>query len=486
NDIDALMAANGPKEEPAETPAVESFDQNDIDALLAANAPKEEPAETPAVESFDQNDIDALLAANQTPAKQADDGVEQDDIDALLSATTVQKPEPEEKTPENEPDKLEETKTLFEEEDAEKAEGELISQDDIDADVFGETEPAAPKAEETVEEKVAAKDEIISQDDLDSLLAEAEGDVEKEAVAVAVEDETEEVESLDDLLQNEEDSSETLFEEEVQVSVEEGEITSFDEVLEGGDETQFEFPEEEGEIPGIPSGKSSGDEDELEGEETLLEEEPVEKAKKSIALPAFLTNILGAMSGILSKLPVSSLPKNLVTGGAVALLLAITGGGYWFFFGGKTQEPIEVAAVAVTEELQQPQPVENQDIQPEMSEAPATAEPVEEEIVDDGKARPVKIGVYLPVEFDAEAIRIMNVDVELTFETRAESDAIQDRMFYTAVTIEGLISGFFKERFYEDTIFAQDKLEEHISHSLNKKSEFKGLTGVKLATLKFK
>ncbi|VAX17790.1 hypothetical protein MNBD_NITROSPINAE01-1405, partial [hydrothermal vent metagenome] len=49
-----------PDPEPAETPAVESFDQNDIDALMAANAPKEEPAEAP-VESFDQNDIDALM-----------------------------------------------------------------------------------------------------------------------------------------------------------------------------------------------------------------------------------------------------------------------------------------------------------------------------------------------------------------------------------------------------------------------------------------
>jgi hypothetical protein len=89
--------------------------------------------------------------------------------------------------------------------------------------------------------------------------------------------------------------------------------------------------------------------------------------------------------------------------------------------------------------------------------------------------------VYLPIEFDAETTKILNMNVELLFESETVAKIVRERLFFSAVTVEKAIDGFFRDKFYEETVFAQDKLEEYLAQNLKTVKQFAGLKDVRLS-----
>ncbi|MBF0635173.1 MAG: hypothetical protein HQK85_10990, partial [Nitrospinae bacterium] len=94
---------------------------------------------------------------------------------------------------------------------------------------------------------------------------------------------------------------------------------------------------------------------------------------------------------------------------------------------------------------------------------------------------PVSFVVYLPVEFDTEATKILNMNVELIFESETVARLVRERLFFSAVTVEKAIDLFFRDKFFEETVFAQDKLEEFLSQNLKAVKQFAGLKDVRLS-----
>jgi predicted Zn finger-like uncharacterized protein len=533
DDIEALLAANAPKPAtkakpaPSQKEVTSGFDQNSIDALFAANSPGKDEAQTTAAASSAQDDIDSLLADNSTFAQSAKPtaSAEQNEIDALLaSATGKPTPKPADAQSAAPP----------------KADGEILSQSDLDSllsQASGTSKtatPSAPKDDEgvisatdidsildsagfdepertSVEAEEKTKDDgLLSQDTLDSLLAEAsQGDTDQPektpapALSGPVDDD------LEMLLAGEEDTlGEALFENSAKPTTSTGE-PSLDELLAG--ET----------TPREPAPKSGHDDDDFAGampgvfargeasfssvEEDNDAQAPVKK--KGFSPAALFAPVISALKKAMGKLPIPKfkfvgaifhkLPPRLagVTAGlALAVVVGAVIGGWWYL---KGEEPKETTQVARKEPDHKPAAKpEEHPAAPAPAQAPVPAKtpaegqsapkpPAHEPAVAPAKASkgkfPVSFVVYLPVEFDAEATKILNMNVELIFDSETVAKLVRERLFFSAVTVEKAIDGFFRDKFYEETVFAQDKLEEFLVQNLKSVKQFAGLQDVRLS-----
>ncbi|MBI5816578.1 MAG: zinc-ribbon domain-containing protein [Nitrospinae bacterium] len=514
DDIAALIAANAPKPAPVKEEP-EGVRQDDIAALIAANAPKSAPVkEEPAaiVESAGgQDDIDSLLAAyspKDSGAKQAASAApagQQDEIDALLASVMpggAGSPKPKAAPG--------------------KKEGEIISQSDLDALLMQPAPAAAPVAQAEAQEK--EPETYISQDDIDTILGGETMVEEKAATAVApAEKESDEEgfltqDTLDALLMEAGSGDVEKAAETLAPALAESPDLELDRILSGGGETGLESlfeetggamaaaepaaapqkaaqPAPEVSMPApsfdktmvIPPPAMIEEEEELPLDRRIqMEHEDEHRAKFQLRMPAFVTAVIGKIMPLLRKIhiPAIKLPFKLpfripligalppravgILAGAVAAVVIGTGvGGYLFLSGGKAK-PVEQAAV-------------------ETGKAPgagpakeAKPEDVKQAVAVKPSGPTVKLGVYLPVDFDAEATRIMNMDVELIFDSDIMAGAVRDRMFFTEVTVEKQIDSFFRDKFYEETVFAQDKLEEYLVQNLKAVEQFAGLKDVKL------
>jgi predicted Zn finger-like uncharacterized protein len=544
DDIEALLAANAPAP-PAQAPTAakqesSSISQDDIEALLAANVPgKSETSATAAAGSV-QDDIDSLLAVHSPLAQSAKQAVSggQNEIDLLL-ASAMSKPIPKAAATQSaavptageeilsqsdldtllsQPSQAMETATP-----SESKEGEgVISPLDIDSilDSAGFEEPGQAHME--AEEK-AKDDGLLSQDTLDSLLTEvSQKDMDMPDEAMASEMGGGEDDELQKLLSGEEDTlGEALFQETSKVASSTGE-PSLDEMLAGeltprepaqaGGQDDDDFA---GAMPGVfARGEASFP---SMDEETGEEEAPAKK--KGFSPAALFAPAIAALKKAMGKIPLPKfkfigamyhkLPPRLA-GIAAGLALAIVVGaavGGWLFL--KGEQPIGTTQVAENQpgqkiaskpEAHQPaqpatQPADKQGAHspepaPVPAKAPAEGQPASkpsapEPAVASAKASqgkyPVSFVVYLPVEFDTEATKVLNMNVELIFESETVAKLVRERLFFSAVTVEKAIDGFFREKFYEETVFAQDKLEEFLVQNLKAVKQFAGLKDVRLS-----
>ncbi|VAX14865.1 hypothetical protein MNBD_NITROSPINAE04-1770, partial [hydrothermal vent metagenome] len=166
----------------------------------------------------------------------------------------------------------------------------------------------------------------------------------------------------------------------------------------------------------------------------------------------------------------------IIIGSAVALVIAVGGGGYWFFYGSSPQHTIVVKAEEEVKDIKaEPGKADDQDL---IDDSLVASE-------DQGKEPEVNLGIFYPVEFDAEVGRVMNVDVDLVFENNQQRDEILGRTFYSIVTVENAIGEFFKDKFFQDTMFVQEKLELYLNKELKKAEGLEGLKLVRLGNLTF-
>jgi hypothetical protein len=524
DDIEALLSANSPKPAPTAAPSLSQedvttgFDQANIDSLFAANAPAREKAQASPTISTGQDDIDALLAAN-SPSAQSSMQVAQDgqsEIDALL-ASAMGKPAPKPAAPP-------------------KDDGEIMSQSDLDSLLSqsvqsGEAgEPSESKedvgtiseleidsildaagipAQERVEEPpegIEIGDGLLSQDTLDSLLTEASQEeagapdtTKAQATGEASDDE------LEKLLSGEEDSlGEALFQEGSKAPTSPTGEPSLDEML--ADELTPRPPARSGDDDHEHAGAMQGVFAQGDVSLTPIEEETGEQeahVKKkgfnplSIFAPviAILKKALGIIplpkfkfiGAIFQKLP----PRlaGVMSGLALAVVVGAIGGGWWLLKGEQAKDKTEVAQKE-TDHKPALKP-EDHPATPVPAKAPAEGHvappalaPKPSEVfaktAPSGK-HPVSLVVYLPVEFDAETTKILNMNVELLFESEAIAKVVREKPFFTAVTVEKEIDSFFRDKFYEETVFAQDKLEEFLAKNLKTAKQFAGLKDVRLS-----
>jgi len=528
DDIDALFSANAPADTPETAEPVPdapadlagladsggSASQDDVDALLSANAPADTPETAEPVPdapadlagladsggSASQDDIDALLSANapaDTPetaepvpdapadlAGLADPGgsASQDDVDALLAdsrpseeKSSVAQDVPDQADDESSPptgegDIDESSDNLAPGQD----ETEIISQDDIDAllvsaDTEDETDEEEASPNETAiihkEAEPEPTEEDTSEDELDSLLS---GEDEDTGVDIFVEetsgdDSTSEEPTLDDVISEEEATSEFSREEDHDESMDE-------------------------EILGIPSTSHSDSADEELDDFHMPEDEAESKQGIGASLSGLLSRLIKPIRQLAGKIPPLPLMRGKVfssrfsviaMAAAGVMLIALLGGGYWFFHGRAQPDRVD--------KVTQPAKNEAKD-EGKTDETKAEEELLVDDLTTDAgeaKAPEINIGVFLPVEFDLEAIRIMSVTVNLVFESAEFRDDAYGRVFYSTVTVENAIETFFKDKFYTDTVFVQDKLEEFLMQSLKSSREIIGVKAVRLENLTF-
>ena len=485
DDIDAILRANMPHHEPEAAAPQAAVSNDDIEALLAANAPKEEEAvleaaEEPALLSG-QDDIDALLAAHAPKDESAAAAVKapspQDDIDALLAAHAP-KPEKEEE-----------------------------GLDDIDALLAGAAGGEAPPAPHVEEEEEPLPEpapgggfarpqeetDIISQDDIDALLKSSGDDVavdesagEEEETEIPVIEETG-GDELDKLLRSQDDSvGEDLFGEGETTTAGPSAAPSLDDML--ATETVEVEPGASGEetidtdaVLGIPSAPA-GRRREPAPDQTMYE--PIEELEEPAARPGVMDKIMalfgvamGVVTGSLAKLRLPGLsPRFGKAVVAIAAVAALAGGGYWFFFGHKKAgAPAEETAPAQGEG------------KPAAGEAAA---PLGESLlastgVASQQEPAMSFTIYLPVEFDAEISRVMKLDMTMIFENFEIRDDAMQRSFYLTVQVENTVDAFFEDKFYADTVFAQDKLEEFLNEKLKAMAPMAGLRQARVDGISF-
>ncbi len=469
DDIDAILASAQPESAEASDGLVS---QGDIDALLAGSGGDDNSIS----ELVAQDDIDALLAnageetdtesaPDQSEEKEEDDSgaISQGDLDALLAGGMEEEEKPGESSDDsglvsqNDLDDL--LAGFSEEESGETADQEsdvspsdiesgddVISQDDIDA-LFGDDD-------EDEEDEDDPESDLISQDDIDALIVEAE---ERENEELLSGDDMEALATMDG--ESDEDDLDQLFESA------EKENDAYDH-----DDTSMEFEHDPDQFESHPDD-TLGQYDEIG---------PVEDKPESL-VARIIAAIKKPVEGILQKIKLPALSKSIrrvIIGVAAVLVLASAGGGYWFFYGAGDGVAVQT-------------PVED----PASEDTTAEGELADEEpIVDDALVAEdteevtgpvVKVAVYLPVEFDNEATRIMSVESELIFDSEEVATALRARSFFVAVSVENNIDDFFAGKFYEETIFAQDKLEEYLMEKLKVIPEFKGLQFVKVVDLTF-
>ncbi len=443
--------------------------QDDIDALLsgievggakqsAAPVAPHNPVETPSepFAGFGQDDIDALFgvvvaeAKPETPAPAA----------RLVSASS----------PPAAPGAA--------------ADG-TISQADLDSLLLGAVH------QEGKERPTKAGVSELSQEDLDSLLA---GGVEGDGSATgavggqpaptggeplsAVSEET-----IRSLLTEEGDGMASLFEEAVNAGAEEQTLVA-------------------AATPAAPEATPAEAEaaQPLQNVEPLVQTEAEQerpasegaKPEESTAEAAFLKR-LGKR-----RLPKLSKKQKLAAVSIAASAALAFFGAYWYRMAGEqppaiSEEkrvaaalPKQGAGVAAVQPAAQPE----KKIGPEQAQKPETeAKPVEvekpEPSVPAAKAESpptitaqpravgnnISFGIIVPVDFNTRMVKVMTADVEVTFASDNDKKYAERRRFLYELAIEKEIESFFKDKFYEDTHYARDKLAAYLFERVKKRSD---------------
>ncbi|MFV1976399.1 MAG: zinc-ribbon domain-containing protein, partial [Candidatus Scalindua sp.] len=80
----------------------------------------------------------------------------------------------------------------------------------------------------------------------------------------------------------------------------------------------------------------------------------------------------------------------------------------------------------------------------------------------------VKIGSIIPITYDAEKTKIMSMIIKLKMDTDETAREARNNIPIFEEIIEEAVDAFFKDSFYEDIHFVQDKLKDAITAQLNK------------------
>ncbi|MBI3581049.1 MAG: zinc-ribbon domain-containing protein [Nitrospinae bacterium] len=83
----------------------------------------------------------------------------------------------------------------------------------------------------------------------------------------------------------------------------------------------------------------------------------------------------------------------------------------------------------------------------------------------------VSFGVIVPVDFNAQTVKVMTADVEVTFASANDKESAERRRFLYELAIEKEIGSFFKDKFYEDTHYVRDKLEAYLVDRVRKRPD---------------
>lgn len=83
----------------------------------------------------------------------------------------------------------------------------------------------------------------------------------------------------------------------------------------------------------------------------------------------------------------------------------------------------------------------------------------------------ISFGITVPVDFNARMVKVMTADVEVTFASDNDKKSAERRRFLYELEIEKEIGAFFKDKFYEDTHYAQDKLAAYLIERVKKRHD---------------
>jgi hypothetical protein len=102
------------------------------------------------------------------------------------------------------------------------------------------------------------------------------------------------------------------------------------------------------------------------------------------------------------------------------------------------------------------------------------------------ETRTMNVGIMVPVDFNTQVVKVLTADVELLFVNEQERKNAEKKQFLYEVAIEQEIEAFFKDRFYEDTHYAQDKLMAALFEKFKKRGDMEKLAGVNLLNFSLK
>ncbi len=98
----------------------------------------------------------------------------------------------------------------------------------------------------------------------------------------------------------------------------------------------------------------------------------------------------------------------------------------------------------------------------------------------------MKVGVMLPVDFNSSQVKMMTAEVELQFATSSEYKTAETKKFTYELALENEIEIFFKDKFYEETRYAKDKLMAYLFERIKKRGDLEKIVGVNVAELTLK
>ncbi len=536
DDIDAILSANAPEAEAKADDSGSASGQDDIDAILSANAPEAEAKADGSGSASGQDDIDAILSANAPEAKaKADDSGSasgQDDIDAILSANA-----PEAKAKADEP-----------QEEAPAGDG-LVSQGDLDA-LFASDDPAEESslAEDTAGADGADLTESVgidTGDELEDLLSEtvdvgADAGLPDDEAGVSVSQD-----DLDALFESEgggdagssQSEDDDLFSEDAQGD---GDIES----LIGSEADTADEGSGEDESIGIDTSMLESLDDELGDEKEAESSDDVMSEEEAAALVDQGEDGDGEAKKIsFGTLFSGSRKKKAVMAGVALLLVAL---GVTFFYYKDTflpsdsedivaqtgeivgtiieqpavmDEPLDEAGEAVAEKPAEfAESVEDDfavvdddfvavddDVKAEAKVAPqkeagrtaqkneqaketafAQTGKADDETVDFAEGKDVKFGIIVPVDYNAQAVRVMTADVMITFKSSQERVSAEKKRFLYEMAIEDEIEKFFLEKFYEDTHYVQDKIIADLNSKFKKRRDMGKIAEIDIQNFKLR
>jgi len=102
------------------------------------------------------------------------------------------------------------------------------------------------------------------------------------------------------------------------------------------------------------------------------------------------------------------------------------------------------------------------------------------------EVRTLNVGIIVPVDFNTQVVKVLTADVELLFTDEKQRAVAEKKQFLYEVAIEQEIELFFKDRFYEDTHYVQDKLMAYLFDRFKKRGDMEKLAGVNLQNFSLK
>jgi hypothetical protein len=118
-------------------------------------------------------------------------------------------------------------------------------------------------------------------------------------------------------------------------------------------------------------------------------------------------------------------------------------------------------------------------------EPPVKTEPVAEPVVAQaakpvGENTNISFGIIVPVDFNTQMVKVMTADIELTFASGKDKKSAEKKQFAFEMAIEKEIEIFFKDKFYENTHYVQDKLAAHLMERVKKRNDLGKVTAVNI------